>query len=93
SFDTSGVVPVGGRNLAFNGASELLAQLARHEAVERCVARRVFRWTFGRFESPDDQALIQRLEAAAVSSGGSAEALLRAVVEDVAFTQVRREAS
>jgi hypothetical protein len=88
-WDTAGTIPVGDGTLSFESAPDLVAQLADHAHTARCVARRMARFTLGRFEGADDGPLLAALEDASVASGGSAEALLRAVVSSEAFTQVR----
>jgi len=89
-WDTAGTVPVGaGDTVTFASAPDLVAQLAEHPATARCVARRIYRWTFGHFEPAADGALVAGFEDASVGSGGDARDLLRAVVGSEAFTRVR----
>ncbi|MEM9072722.1 MAG: DUF1588 domain-containing protein [Myxococcota bacterium] len=90
-FDTSGVLPAGDDMIVFENASEMAQGLAAHPSTARCVARRMFRWTFGHFEHEDDQELVDTLEEVAVAEDGAMRPLLDALVASEAFTRVRVE--
>ncbi|MEM9694943.1 MAG: DUF1592 domain-containing protein, partial [Myxococcota bacterium] len=89
-WDTTGSVPVGDEELDFDGAAELLHGLAEHPELHRCVARRMFRWTYGMFESDADGASVSELEEAAVEDATAVEPLLRAIVGAELFGYVRK---
>lgn len=91
-WDTSGSLPADvGDTLRFRNAAELSVALSSHPQVASCVAKRLFRWTFGRFEAPEDTPLIETLTAASIQSRGALRPLLEVLVQSEAFTQVRRE--
>jgi hypothetical protein len=88
-YDTTGALIVAGaaQKTAFDGASDLAAKLAALPAVQKCLARRVFRWTHGRYEAKDDAVALAELESAVTSQAGVA-ALLRQIVGQPGFGQV-----
>ncbi|MEM9456296.1 MAG: DUF1592 domain-containing protein [Myxococcota bacterium] len=88
-FDTSGTVPVGEGTVSFDSAAELSSALATHDNTARCVAKRLFRWTYGYFEGGDDESYVQQLQAQAISSGAELEVLLSTIVRSDPFAQVR----
>lgn len=88
-YDTSGTIPVGMDMVGFEDAPELAAALAEHEQVARCVARRLFRWTYGYFEDEADVAYVETLEDEAVSGRTRMRELLAAIVGSDAFARVR----
>ncbi len=88
-YDTAGVVPVGGDNVAFQNAPDLASKLAGHPNTARCVARRMFRWTFGRFEGEPDKPFLDGFQTSAVTGGAGVTAVLQALVGSETFAQVR----
>ena len=92
-FDTSGQIPVKGETLVFEGASDLSVLLSEHPSAARCVADRLFRWSYGRFEGPGDEDALGELRALAANDRASAVSLLRAIVASDSFLQVRHEVS
>jgi hypothetical protein len=90
-FDTKGTLklPGGAEPLPFDGASDLSAKLASSPAAQRCVARRLFRWTYGRYESVTDKVAMDEIEQTAVATGTTVAPLLRKVAGAPAFGQVR----
>ncbi len=90
-FDTKGILklPFGEAPLPFDGASDLASKLSGSQGIQRCVARRMFRWTYGRYESPADKAAMDEIEQTAIATGTSVAPLLRKVAGAPAFGQVR----
>jgi len=88
-YDTAGVVPVGGDNVAFQNAPDLVMKLAGHPNTARCVARRMFRWTFGRFEGEPDKAFMDGFQTSTVTQGAAVTEVLKALVGSETFAQVR----
>ncbi len=88
-YDTAGVVPVGDDNVAFQNAPELVMKLAGHPNTARCVARRMFRWTFGRFEGESDKAFMDSFQTSTVTQGAAVTKVLKALVGSEDFAQVR----
>lgn len=91
AYDTAGklTLPDSSETVPFANASELSAVLAEDPATARCVARRLFRWSFGRFESSADAATLQSFESVAVNTRAGVRDLLRAIVESPEFVRVR----
>jgi hypothetical protein len=87
-WDTAGSIPRPDRALVFENAPTLARELASDPSVRACVARRLFRWTYGRFESNADEPVIADLEAVATRQEGSVHAVLRELVGADAFVQV-----
>jgi hypothetical protein len=90
-FDTKGALKLTGvaAPMPFDGASDLAAKLAVNPAIQRCVARRLFRWTYGRYESMADGSALDEIEQTSVMTGSSVAALLRKVAGASSFGQVR----
>lgn len=90
-YDTKGSLPLAGitEPLQFDGASDLSAKLASHVAVQRCVARRLFRTAFGRYESDADGAVLAELEKGAEMAAGGVAELMRKMVSLPGFGQVK----
>jgi hypothetical protein len=89
-FDTTGALLLaGGATVPFDGAADLSSKLATQPAVQKCLARRYFRWTYGRFEGPTDTAPMTALETATVGSGTAVADLLHQLVSAPGFAQVR----
>jgi len=87
-FDTSGEVPVGDDVITFDSAADLSIQLAEHPQTARCLARRLFRWTYGYFESDAVQEQVLDLEVSTVDSRTQVGMVLDALVTEDAFAQV-----
>lgn len=89
-FDTSGSFRFerSGETVAFTDAAELSGKLASSSDVHRCVARRAFRFAYGRFESRVDAEAVLALEANATERSTELGALLEQLVTSDAFTQV-----
>ncbi len=88
-YDTRGALSVGGQAIEFENAPQLSAALATHPEAARCVAKRLFRWTFGRFEAPSDSELLKTLSAQSVKDATKVESLLTALVRSDAFARVQ----
>ncbi len=88
-FDTRGELTLKDSTLKFEGAADMSRQLAAHPDTARCVARRLFRWTYGHFEADEDQTHLASLEEVSVSKLGSVRALLTAIVSSKSFVRVR----
>ncbi|MEM1347096.1 MAG: DUF1592 domain-containing protein [Myxococcota bacterium] len=88
-YDTTGEIPVFGDTIAFADVTELTSQLAAHPAAARCVADRLFRWTYGRFEGPGDEEELGALRVLASDEEVAARELLEAIVASEAFTAAR----
>jgi len=90
-WDTKGelIVPDQAETAPFDGVSELSVVLADSQVVTHCAAKRLFRWSYGRFEQDgaDDEA-VAALQAVADSSETAAFELIRAVVSDPKFSRV-----
>jgi len=89
-LDTAGTLVLGDKPISFKNAPELSLALATHPVAARCVARRLFRWTFGHFESDLDSSFLQRLENLSVNDGANVASLLTAMVRSEEFARVRR---
>lgn len=90
-LDTTGTLGLEDQPISFQSAPELSAKLAQHPQAAHCVARRLFRWAFGRFEAEDDRAFVKRLEAQAETDRAQVLTLLRTLVRSDEFTHVRQE--
>ena len=88
SIDTAGTLVLDAKPVTFLNAPELSHGLSKHPMAAKCVARRLFRWTFGHFESHRDAALVQQLEKLAVSNGAKVDSLLTAIVRSDDFKRV-----
>ena len=88
-WDTSGSIPVGGSAVTFRSAAELSRQLAEQPSTARCLARRMFRWTFGRFEASGDEAYVSALEGSALASSTKVREVLVSLAQSEEFSLVR----
>lgn len=89
-FDTTGSLLFADDALMpFTSAADLGSKLASRPEAQRCIARRIFRWTFGRFESEEDAAAVAALEKAAVDSSSGVAQTLEQMVSAPSFTHVR----
>lgn len=91
-LDTAGTLALETAPISFENAAELSGALAKHPQAARCVARRLFRWTFGHFEAAGDEALLEKLGTQAAKDGAGVAPLLTALVRSDEFTRVRTEA-
>ncbi len=90
-WDTTGalLVPDVDEPIPFEGVADLSLVLADSEVVAHCAAKRLFRWTYGRFEQAGaDDEVLAALEDVAVASETATFELLRAIVKDPRFAQV-----
>lgn len=89
-YDTAGelALPSVSQAVPFTNASELSAVLAEEPDVARCLARRLFRWSVGRFEAAGDKPALDALESEAIATNAGVSALLRRVVSAEDFTRV-----
>ena len=90
-YDTAGSVPVGEDTIIFEHVGELSKAISAHPAAARCVADRLFRWTYGRFEGPGDEAALNALRELSVEEQGASRALLEALVASEGFTRARHQ--
>jgi hypothetical protein len=88
-WDTSGTVPIGDQQVSFKNAAQLAKALANQNKTAECVARRMFRWAFGHFETEADESFASALETSAIDSKTSVRALLQSIVRSEEFTYVR----
>ncbi len=90
-FDTSGSLTFERSQTAvqFNNASELSEKLAAQVDLQKCVARRLFRFNYGRYEAAADEAALSQLETAAVDTQTATAALMRQLVAAEDFQRVR----
>jgi Protein of unknown function (DUF1592)/Protein of unknown function (DUF1588)/Protein of unknown function (DUF1595)/Protein of unknown function (DUF1587)/Protein of unknown function (DUF1585) len=85
-LDTSGSV-AGLPNSAFSDEKTLGTILAKSPVCQECVVRQIFRYAFGRLETPSDQQTIQQLYTAFRDSGFKFKELLIALVRSPAFLE------
>lgn len=90
-FDTAGSIPVGDDTLEFEHVAELSMKLAEHPETATCIARRLFRYTFGRFEAPGDADTLDTLSALAIEERTAAHTMLRAIVAHPDFALAHHE--
>ena len=72
----------------FNGAVELTAKLAQSQQVATCAVRQLFRFGFGRYDTPEDQPTIDRL-ATQFQTGHKMLDLAVAMTQVPAFLQLK----
>ncbi len=89
-WDTKGQIPLGPGEVEFESAADLSSQLAAHEETARCIARRMYRWTYGYFESDAVEDDVEALEAASVDTNAEVRGVLESLVLSDAFAQVLR---
>jgi hypothetical protein len=89
-FDTTGTLTLQKSQavLQFSNSAELGKALSQAKDLQTCVARRVFRFAHGRYESPQEETHLIGLETAAVDTNAQAEKLLREVVSHDSFARV-----
>ncbi len=90
AFDTSGsfTFQKSGELVSFADAAELSTRLSASSDVHRCLARRSFRFAYGRFEGRADADAIELLETIATEGQTDLGALLEQLVTSDSFTQV-----
>ena len=77
-----------------DGARALMERLATTGEARRCVARKIFLWTFARAPDKRDGERIRRLDEALAAGGGRLEEALVAMVRDPAYAMTcAREAT
>ena len=69
----------------------LVDRLAASDQVQRCLARNMFVWAYGREPTGEDRCAVDRISTALNESGGDLREALVAVVTQEAFTQQVRE--
>jgi len=88
-YDTTGTIPVGETTVSFESAAQLALALSQHDNTARCVARRLFRWTYGYFEGVDAAPYMNELADESVASQTGMRELLGAIIGSDQFAQVR----
>ncbi|MDX2020825.1 MAG: DUF1592 domain-containing protein [Deltaproteobacteria bacterium] len=89
-FDTTGTLLFeDDAKMPFTSAADLGSKLASRPEAQKCIARRLFRWTFGRFEADGDAGAVSSFEKAAVDSSSGVAETLQQIVAAPSFTQVR----
>jgi hypothetical protein len=89
NLDTSGYIQ-GMEGSAFASPRELGRLLAESPACQKCVVKQLFRYAFGREETPSDQAVIERLLERFRASGYRFRELIVALVTSDLFLQQGR---
>jgi hypothetical protein len=69
----------------FNGAIELGQKLAKSTTVRDCLATQLFRYGYGREETPRDTCALDALKASARTTGGNFKDLLLALTQTDTF--------
>jgi hypothetical protein len=85
-LDTSGHIQ-GVENSGFTNPRELGRLLAGNPACQKCIVKQLFRYAFGREETPDDQPIIEKLLERFRSSGYLFKELIVALVTSDLFLQ------
>lgn len=88
-WETSGEVPIGDEIVSFDDAPGLARILADRPETAACLSRRLFRWSYGRFEGDVDEEHLSALATEAVDSEAAVRALFGAIVGSEDFTYVR----
>ena len=90
-YDTSGTLVIGRdrTEIPFSDTVDMLTKLAETPAVADCIAKRFFRFAYGRFEGVSDGPEVEALSALSRETGADARALLRALVVSPQFSQVK----
>lgn len=84
-IDASGVMTVGETELRFDGAIDLVTQLAQSPVAERCYLTNWYRYGNARQLSPEDACTIEELDAKLVQSGYNIKELLVALTQTKTF--------
>jgi len=85
-LDTTGHIQ-GIENSAFASPKELGKLLAESPACQKCIVKQLFRYAFGREETPHDQPVLDSLLARFEGSGFKFRELIVALVTSEAFLQ------
>lgn len=87
AMDTTGIVTglSSSDETEFSGAKELGRLLAKSEVCQECIVRQLFRYGFGRAETPADRATIRQATAAFRESGFRLKEVLVALVTSPQF--------
>lgn len=88
-YDTTGTVPVADTTVTFDNAAQLAEALSQHDHTARCVARRLFRWTYGYFEGLDVAPYMNELADESIATQADMRELLTAIIGSDQFAQVR----
>jgi hypothetical protein len=83
-LDSSGEI-AGIPNSEFSDTKRLGSVLAASQVCQECIVRQMFRYTFGRMETPSDQETIHQLFGAFRDSGFHFKNLLMALVRSPEF--------
>jgi len=85
-LDTKGEI-AGIANSAFSDPKQLGTALAKSSVCQECVVRQIFRYAYGRMETPADKETVHQLFAAFRDSGFHFQDLLLAVVRAPQFIE------
>ncbi len=90
-FDTAGdlLLPSVEAPVHFEDVAELSTILGEQPDVARCVAKRLFRFGYGRFEAAEGEPDLAGLEEQAVATNADVRTLLSALVTSDGFGKVR----
>jgi hypothetical protein len=88
-LDTTGFIQ-GFEDSEFSSPRELGRLLAGSEACQKCIVKHLFRYAFGRAETPSDRPVIADLLATFRDSGFRFRELLVALVTSEPFLQIQR---
>jgi hypothetical protein len=89
AIDASGMLKGTDVDGPFNGAVELAQKLASSPQVSACAVRELFRFGFGRFETPEDKPTLDRLAAGFETNRRLIVDLLVAMTQVPAFLQLQ----
>lgn len=89
-YDTTGSLLFdGSAPMPFTSAADLSTKLAARPEIQKCIARRMFRWAYGRFEADIDQSGLNTIESTSVASSAGVAQTLQQIVAAPNFGQVR----
>ena len=89
-YDTTGSLLFDGSPpMPFTSAADLSTKLAGRPEIQKCIARRMFRWAYGRFEADIDQSGLNTIESTSVASSAGVAQTLQQIVAAPNFGQVR----
>ncbi|MGK3999374.1 DUF1592 domain-containing protein [Sorangium sp. So ce1024] len=84
-IDASGTIKVGATEMRFDGAIDLVKQLAQSPVAERCYLTNWYRYGNARQLAPEDACTIEELDAKLVQSGYNIKELLVALTQTKTF--------
>ncbi|KYF66885.1 hypothetical protein BE15_29790 [Sorangium cellulosum] len=84
-IDASGTLTVGATEMRFDGAIDLVKQLAQSPVAERCYLTNWYRYGNARQLSPEDACTIEELDAKLVETGYNIKELLVALTQTKTF--------